>query len=100
MVFCRNTSLFTIISVCQSFPFTVLGLKSTYIKEKFKFTVVSKKVEFRVSLQEVRKLEGRLEQVSTLVAWVNQEESLFKFQLSSFPLLSELKVRLLPFYQV
>lgn len=44
-------------------------------------------------LQEVRKLEGRLEKVSTLVSWVNQEEGLFKFQLSSFPLLSELKVR-------
>ena len=43
-------------------------------------------------VQEVKKLEGRLEKVSCLVAWVNQEEALFKFQVSSFPLLTELKV--------
>lgn len=43
-------------------------------------------------VQEVKKLEGRLEKVSSLVAWVNQEEALFKFQVSSFPLLAELKV--------
>lgn len=43
-------------------------------------------------LQEVKKLEGRLEKVSSLVEWVNQEEALFKFQVSSFPLLDELKV--------
>ncbi|XP_042868647.1 dynein axonemal heavy chain 12-like [Penaeus japonicus] len=48
-------------------------------------------------LSEVRKLEGRLEKVSTLVSWVNQEEALFKFQLSSFPLLSELKECLVPY---
>nr|XP_053649654.1 dynein axonemal heavy chain 12-like [Cherax quadricarinatus] len=49
-------------------------------------------------IREVRKLEGRLEKVSTLVTWVNQEESLFKFQLSSFPLLAELKVMKKVFY--
>nr|XP_045615668.1 dynein axonemal heavy chain 7-like isoform X1 [Procambarus clarkii] len=48
-------------------------------------------------IREVRKLEGRLEKVSTLVTWVNQEESLFKFQLSSFPLLAELKDCLVPY---
>lgn len=43
-------------------------------------------------VKEVKKLEGRLEKVSSLVEWVNQEEALFKFQVSSFPLLTELQV--------
>ena len=42
--------------------------------------------------QEVRKLEGRLEKVTGVVEWVNQEEALFKFPISSFPDLKELKV--------
>ncbi|XP_050730386.1 dynein axonemal heavy chain 7-like [Eriocheir sinensis] len=51
-------------------------------------------------IREVKKLEGRLEKVSSLVTWVNQEEALFKFQVSSFPLLMELKDCLVPYEEL
>ncbi|KAK8378939.1 hypothetical protein O3P69_009581 [Scylla paramamosain] len=51
-------------------------------------------------IREVKKLEGRLEKVSGLVEWVNQEEALFKFQVSSFPLLTELKECLVPYEEL
>ncbi|XP_064087240.1 dynein axonemal heavy chain 3-like [Macrobrachium nipponense] len=51
-------------------------------------------------IREVKKLEGRLEGVSTLVTWVNQEEALFKFPVSSFPLLAELKDCLVPYEEL
>ncbi|XP_068243599.1 uncharacterized protein [Palaemon carinicauda] len=51
-------------------------------------------------IREVKKLEGRLEGISTLVTWVNQEEALFKFPVSSFPLLAELKDCLVPYEEL
>ena len=43
-------------------------------------------------LQEVRKIEARLEKVEKLVSWVNKEEALFKFPISTFPQKDELRV--------
>ena len=43
-------------------------------------------------MQEVRKIEERLEKVEKLVQWVNKEEALFKFPITAFPQLEELKV--------
>ncbi|CAL4096187.1 unnamed protein product, partial [Meganyctiphanes norvegica] len=51
-------------------------------------------------IREVHKLEGRLEKVEAQVTWVNQEEALFKFPLSSFPDLEELKACLVPYEEL
>lgn len=51
-------------------------------------------------LEYLRKLVLRLEDCDKLVAWINKEETTFKFPLTSYPDLEELKEYILPFHSL
>nr|XP_050853938.1 dynein axonemal heavy chain 12-like isoform X4 [Vespula vulgaris] len=51
-------------------------------------------------IEDIRKFIRSLDRMDEQVEWINSEESLFKFPLTEYPLINELKEIVMPFYEM
>lgn len=51
-------------------------------------------------IEDIRKFIRSFDRMDEQVEWINSEESLFKFPLTEYPLINELKEIVMPFYEM